>query len=230
MISVSIIIVTYNSSHRLKDLFDSFKYLPEDMFIDLVIVDNASQDVRIIDELRKQLSFDKINTSYLIELGANYYWSFATNVGILSATGTYILLLNPDCILKENAISNLFKILNKFDIVSPKMVNSDGSISGSGGGVDRKNEPHYFNIGEGELDEGQYDTVKKVEWVSGACMLFKKDIYYTIGPFREDGDFYHYNSDREFCLRAVENSYTCGVGGKETEIIHLIGKSCRSKR
>jgi len=229
--TISIIIVTFNSSHRLKVLFDSFEYLPfDDYRFDLVIVDNNSEDVEETEILFNKVKAHGFIGDTFIKLAENYYWSFATNVGVEYALGEYVMLVNPDCVFKYGSFDNLFKMLDEYGIVNPKMVNRDGSISLAGGGIDRKNDPLYFNIGEGELDEGQYDITRSTNWCTGACMLFNKDIHTELDGFKEHGEYHHYNSDRDFCLRAVEKGYKCGIGGKETEIIHLIGKSCKGVR
>jgi len=228
---ISIVVLTYNSTHRVEALFDSFKYLPLDKFnFDFIVVDNDSQDVERLKGLVQQYQKKLTILFYVICLSENYFWSFANNIGVEYALGKHVMLVNPDCVFKQGSFENLFELTKKYDIVCPKMVNSDGSISHAGGGVDRKNEPIYFNIGEGELDEGQYDIARSTHWCTGACILFKKAIHKELNGFKEHGEFYHYNSDRDFCLRAAEKGYTCGIGGKETEIIHLIGKSCKGAR
>ena len=60
-------------------------------------------------------------------------------------------------------------------------------------------------MGIDDVDRGQYDKVKEVNFATGACLLVRSDIFFKIGFF--DERFYLYFEDVEFCQRLLKANY-----------------------
>lgn len=109
---VSIIIPTYNSGLTIKKTIESINFSEN---IELLIVDDGSSDntLKILDSLKKKYSFKLIS-------GGHKGAAKARNIGIKHAKGKYLLFLDSDDILDQEAFnSNIFNILNNsnYDVI-----------------------------------------------------------------------------------------------------------------
>ncbi|MBD3341421.1 MAG: glycosyltransferase [Candidatus Lokiarchaeota archaeon] len=59
--------------------------------------------------------------------------------------------------------------------------------------------------GQGVIDNGQFNQPRDVDFVSGCCMLIRREVFERIGTFNED--FFMYYEDVDFCVRAKAASY-----------------------
>ena len=122
---LSIIIVNYNTSHFINQTIRSIKKSTLEVDYEIIIVDNNSND-KSVDYIKKQ--FPKIK---LIQNTSNYGFSKAVNIGVSSSEGKFILILNPDTILKENTISELYKTLindSNIGVVGGKILDCNGKF------------------------------------------------------------------------------------------------------
>ena len=96
-VELSIIIVSYNVSSNLQDCLNSIRANTEDVDYEIIVIDNNSHDE----------SVDVVGRSFpgvrLIKNPANLGFARASNQGVEIATGSYILFLNPDTVLLNNA-------------------------------------------------------------------------------------------------------------------------------
>ena len=152
---VSIIIPVYNAEDYLSECVESILKQKYDISkIEILLIDDGSTDnsLKICKNYKK-----KYNNIVLIEQ-PNSGVSKARNSGISKATGKYIMLLDSDDTLSNNAVKNLFNFFeehyNDVDIVTyPIMFNRHGKISKNirynaydkGTGVYDVNEYIYLN-------------------------------------------------------------------------------------
>src|SRR5260370_42622948 len=92
MPSVGIVIVTYNSEAEIGRCLDAAKEMAADA--EVVVVDNASSD-GTLEQVRRR-------GAGLIANPVNRGFAAAVNQGIRSIGADFILLLNPDTILKTS--------------------------------------------------------------------------------------------------------------------------------
>ncbi len=106
MVDVSIVIVSWNTRERLKQCLTSIEQLTQKLKYEVIVVDNASADQ----------SQEMVETEFpqfqVIQSRGNLGFSKACNIGIKQAQGRYVLLLNPDAIIQNNAVSNMAKFLD----------------------------------------------------------------------------------------------------------------------
>ncbi|MDO8658656.1 MAG: glycosyltransferase family 2 protein [Candidatus Levybacteria bacterium] len=202
----------------IKSIIDSGEEYKE-----IIVVDNANQ-------FKVQSSKFKVNNISVIRNQENLGYAGGMNVGIkcaLSKNANYVLLLNNDVILEEEILSKLVKLLEtKKDvgIAGPaiKFKRDGGLIYDIGGKVNML----FGRTSHKEVRIIENKTSYPVDYVSGCCMLIKKEVFYKIGYF--DELFFLYNEDVDFCLRARKESFKTYVVPESFiyhKLSHTVGKN-----
>jgi len=212
---LSIIIVSYNSEEFISKCLNSFSALNPDLDIEIIVVDNASQDASG-DLIRKD--FPGVR---LISNSANLGYAKACNQGIKEAKGRYIFILNPDTELSRGSLEAIIRFMDenpRCGILGPKLLDKDGKIQFSCRAFPSYSTA-FFNryslltkIFPGSRYAQRYlkaswphDSIQETDWVSGAAMLIRRDCLGQIGNF--DERFFMYCEDIDMCQRARENGW-----------------------
>lgn len=197
---VSIIVVNYNGKKYLKDCFSSLYNLnfPPNK-LEIVMVDNGSSDSSL--EFVKE-NFPRVE---IIENNINNYCK-ANNLGIKSAKGKYIAILNNDTKVDENWLVELVKVINQDDsigAVAGKILFLDGRLQGTG----HYEFPHFYWSDRGfkENDKGQYDKTEEVPSISHCATLYRKKCFDNVGLL--DEDFNMYMEDVDMSIRAKQKGW-----------------------
>ena len=172
--------------------------------VEIIVVDNNSDDG--IDEAIKK--FAEVD---FIQNQENLGYTGGNNMGIKRALykkADYVFILNPDTVIEKRSIENLVKVADKGDggICGPKILFGDKETIWYGGGIIDLDNILGIHRGMDEKDKGQYDRVEETEFVSGAAMFIKAQVFNKIGFF--DNQYFLYLEDMEFCFRAKKE----GVG------------------
>jgi GT2 family glycosyltransferase len=192
---VSIIIVNYNGKKYLEACVNSIMNVISDGYsIEIIIVDNISKD--------DSVSFIKAKfpNIVIIENDVNNYTK-ALNLGIKSARGKYIALLNNDTIVDKNWIIGALDIINKdrnIGAVQSKILFSDRATINSVG-VEEVDDFYFKDIGFGEKDINKYQTAREIKYFSGGSVFLKKECLDFVGEF--DEDFVMFMEDIDFSIR-----------------------------
>ncbi len=188
---LSIIIVSYNTSQITKDCIESVILSLEDSQIkyEIVVIDNDSSDDSV--EQLKILK-TKYKQILLLESDKNIGFGPANNLGVKKSKGDYILLLNSDTVVLNHAIEKLLEFTKsnpKAHFVGGKLLNKDMTPQASAA-------PFYslpvvfaalFLKGDyWGLTRNSPSKTCKVDWVSGACILTKKEYFGKLDGFDED--------------------------------------------
>lgn len=203
---LSIIIPSYNTrallAHCLTSINNSL--INSNLTYEIIVVDNASTD-GTSQFLRKeypqvQLVCNKVNVGY----------GRANNRGIHKAKGKYILLLNSDIVVQQEAIGSLYRFIKekRNAFAGGKLYNIDGSFQPSCG--------PFFSLPLVMLmlfAKGDYwgatrfspVTTRSVDWVSGACLMGEKKAFEAVGLF--DEKIFMYMEDIDFLYRAKQKGY-----------------------
>lgn len=146
----------------------------------------------------------------------------------------YFLLLNADTLVKPGAIELLLQFMED----NPK-VGIAGSQLELPNGL-RQGSPFRFQGIATELDRGlglgivsrllsrwsscapMPLTPSPVDWVSGACMIIRREVIEAIGPL--DEGFYTYYDDIDFCLNAKRAGWMTWCV-PDSRVIHIAGQS-----
>jgi len=174
----------------------------------------------------------------------NMGFSKAANKGIKQGTAPYVLLLNPDTIIKDGFFeSTLQYIENNPDIgiVGPTIFNTDSSLQGSARAFPK---PWMAVFGRNSLITKWFPnnrisrksipstgsdgvTPMSVDWVSGACMFVRRKAIDDVGLFDEHL-FFMYWEDADWCKRMWENGWKT-VYFPRASIVHHVGCSSKTR-
>ena len=230
-IDVSICIVTYRARDFLRDSLRSIYGTVDALSIEIIVVDNHSED-GTIEMLRQE--FPDV---HLLVNDHNTGYTYPNNQAIRESSGRYIMLINPDTLVKPNAISELVKFLDEHPeagIVSPKVLNRDGTLQKqcrrsearpwdtfcyfSGLSKIFPNDKRFAGYLMTYLSE---DIVHEAEAVSGSCMLIRRTVIEQIGGL--DENFFAYQEDTDFCRRTRMADWKIFFN-PSAQIVHFAGE------
>lgn len=224
-IDLSIVIVSYNTKKITEECLNSINrsLINSKIKYEIVIVDNASHDGS--QELLAQLQKDKKNHLIYFQTGKNLGFGLGNNFGVKKAQGKYILLLNSDTIILNRSIEKLFN----FYLENEKQVHFLGAKLLNRDLTPQPSACRFFTLPvvfATLLLKGDYwgltrfspNEFKKVDWVSGACILTKKAYFQKLGGF--DKNIFMYMEEVDLLYRAKRlglNTYFYPL----SQIIHL---------
>ncbi len=221
---VYIIILNWNGKDDALECIKSLKKINYGNY-KIIAVDNGSSDGSVFEIKEKHPEIT------IIENKKNLGFAGGNNAGIKYAinNGTdYVLLINNDTIVEEDFLDKLVKAGEsdkKIGILGSKICYYDEPeiIWSAGGNVNwLKNKG--VHIGLNEIDEGQYDKIKEVDYLTGCCLLIKREVIEKIGALSED--YFLYYEDTDFSLRARNAGYKC-VYVPSAKIYHKVSRSTK---
>jgi GT2 family glycosyltransferase len=174
----------------------------------------------------------------LVERNTNEGFATGVNVGARLGTASSLLILNPDCVVVPGACERLLDFLAQRPdaaVAGPRILNSDGTLQGSA-----RRFPNFTTAIAGRsswltrvfpgnklsrwnlpaLDAGTEPI--EVDWVSGACMIVRRNAFETIGGM--DERFFLYWEDADLCRRFHENGWRV-VYYPGATVVHVGGRS-----
>lgn len=219
---LSIVIVSYNVRSYLEACLQSVRKALEGIEGEVFVVDNHSSD-DTVSVLRSQYSWVR-----LIENQENLGFAKANNIAIRQSQGDYVLLLNPDTVVGEQTLRSALLFMDehpKAGGAGVMMLNTDGTRAPES----RRALPtpwvsclkmlgftkRYY------MSHLPWDAPGRIDVVSGAFCLLRKDALDKIGLL--DEDFFMYGEDIDLSYRLLkagwENWYL------PYAIVHHKGKS-----
>lgn len=205
---ITVVSVTYNSSAIIPEMLKS---LPDGTRA--VIVDNGSKDV---DQL--QLVCDHHGAT-LLRNADNLGFGAACNQGARLATTPFILFLNPDAVLHEGALSELYSAAQRYPnavAFNPRFITSDGKSF-----YKRSSRlmPRKERMPRTVPTNDEYVSV-----LSGAAFFVRRQSFEAVSGFDENIFLYHEDDDLarrllRSCgkLMFVSNAHVEHIGGASTE-------------
>lgn len=195
MCRASIIIVIWNGEMYLRDCLESVlsQRGPAD---EIIVVDNASTDgsVRLI-----QKGFPQVK---LIENSRNLGFAGGANVGLRASAGRFLVLLNQDVVMLPGWLDALLEIFDMpgVGIAGCKLLYPDGKIQHAGGIICWPlGLPDH--VGYGQPDDGRWDELRDVDYVTGAAWGFRREVMEQIGLL-DEGFWPGYYEEVDYCFRA----------------------------
>lgn len=243
MIDLSIIIINYNTKKLLEGCLESIKKYTTGISYEVLVFDNASKDGSK-EYLKKIEKLDKHVRTVFNE--KNIGFGGGNNYLLRKAKGKYILLLNSDTYLTKNIFSEMLSWMDahpKAGIVTSALKNQDGSYQGTGGYfptltrvgalmlflddvpfVNKFVKPFHPMRNNLPFSKGTsfYTKERRIDWVTGAFFLMRKDVYEDVGDF--DDDYFMYVEEVDYCYRAQEYGWQVYYLPR-WEIVHLGGAS-----
>jgi len=230
-VDVSIVIVNWNTRDILQNCLQSVYKHAGDVNFDVIVIDNASIDGSA--EMVKK----NFPTVTLIENSQNRGFASANNQGISIAKGHYVLLLNSDTLLLDQAIAKVVSFAND---------NPDAAVAGCRVlNPNRTLQPTCFMFpsllnmllsssylyklfpkskffGREMMTWWLRNDAREVDVVTGCFMLIGRKAIEQVGLM--DEEFFMYGEETDWCYRFKQAGWKI-LFTPCAEIIHLHGAS-----
>lgn len=187
---------------------------------EIIFVDNGSTDGSY--EKSLELLKSKSNVT-IIRNEKNLGFTKGFNIGIKVAKGEYLLLLNNDTILYENALFELIKFMD----ANPSVGLAEGRIENLLEDSINYSDPriaNFFGIlieaGEHQINPYQFSEINRIFAPVGVWPIVKKSVYFEVGGY--DDDFVHVEEIRDLAARVWLYGYE--VGYVYNAIVKHIGR------
>jgi GT2 family glycosyltransferase len=204
--SVAVVVVNWNHGRFLKGCLDAL--MAQDHVLDVMVVDNGSTDGS------PGWVADHYPAVRLLTFSDNQGFSRAFNCGVRCANAPFLLSLNPDVTVKPGFISEMVRAAERggrIGMIAPKLLRADNPtiLDSTGLFIDRRRRP--YDRGQGETDEGQYDTQIDVFGACGAAALYRRTMLEDLAPDGEyfDEGFFAYYEDADLSWRAQSRGWHC---------------------
>lgn len=235
MLSVSVIVVTFNSAVQIGECIRTFR--SSQRISEIIVVDNASTDSSVAEALRA-------GATRIVKNPQNLGFAQAVNQGVSLAVGNLILLLNPDCRASGRmieAMADQFEENPGLGVLAPGLHNPGRSaLAWSAGYFPNLSASaiHAFGLSRApgvaklcrgfQLYPAGESRIKStsVDWVSGACLMTPKSIWRKTDGLSER--WFMYAEDIEYCARVKGLGFDV-VHDSNLIATHDIGKSSNNR-
>jgi GT2 family glycosyltransferase len=224
---ISIVIVNYNVRYFLEQCIISINAAKSNLSIEIIIVDNNSEDnsCAVIKEKYPEVK--------LIENNENVGFSKANNQGVKIAEGEYILVLNPDTIIAEDSLDKIIgfaRTKQNLGVLGVKLIDGAGKFAPESKrgiptpsasfnklfGISSKRTGKYYATHLDENESGVMDIA------SGAFMFMKRIVFNEIKGFNEA--YFMYGEDIDLSIKFLNSGYQ-NYYYADSKIIHFKGES-----
>lgn len=205
----------------------------------VVVTDNKSGDgsVEQIKNAIETEGWGEWATFMPLELNGGF--AYGNNAAIRPALQStnpppYVLLLNPDTVVRPGALKTLVDFMNEHPdvgIAGSRLEDPDGTPQRSA---------FRFHTVFSELDFGlrlgvvskllskwvvappPSDETHQTDWVAGASMIIRREVFDATGLM--DEDYFMYYEEMDFCLQAKRAGWSCWYV-PQSRVVHLVGQS-----
>jgi GT2 family glycosyltransferase len=237
---LTVVIINYRTPDLtvdcLRSLVDEVQSIPG---THVVVVDNKSGDGSV-ERIESAIATERWGSWVtFLPLEHNGGYAFGNNAAIRPALASpnppdYILLLNPDTVVRPNALQTLVSFMDQHPevgIAGSRLEEPDGTPQRSA---------FRFPSILSELDDGlrlgivsnllskwviappvPEDTCK-VDWVAGASMIIRRQVFESTGLM--DEKYFLYYEEVDFCLTAQRAGWPCWYV-PQSRVVHFVGQS-----
>lgn len=199
---LSVVLVNYNDRVHLTSCLNSLQKAVSGLSAEVILVDNRSGDG----------SPGLVRTSFpwvrLVENKANLGYPKANNIGFRQSLGAFCLFLNTDTDMPETGLAALLSEIKRrpgAGAVGPALVHENGRFQVSFG----RERSAFSELLQKVFLNPYYRRVlriskraREVGWLSGACLLTRREVVEAAGLF--DESFFLYFEDIDLCRRIRE--------------------------
>jgi N-acetylglucosaminyl-diphospho-decaprenol L-rhamnosyltransferase len=198
---VSVVVVNLNGLPWLERCLESVRGY------ETIVVDHGSRDSSL-ELVRRRFPQARVLEQANVGMGGG------NNAGMRAASGRYFLLLNPDAWPVGDAVARLRAFADghpEAAVVGPRLLNADGTLQRSVRAFPTRSRlaTEYFFLRKlapgstvlNPLYVGGFDhrSVREVDWVSGACLLVRREATEAVGLF--DERFFMFSEETDWCYR-----------------------------
>ncbi len=227
---LSIIIVSWNVRDLLRKCLQSVAAGRGELDLEVIVVDSASTDGS------PQMVRQEFPWVDCVTCAENVGFPKGNNIGLARARGRCLLLLNPDTVIHDDALTLMVNFLEAnpdVGLVGPQLLNSDGTVQSS-----RRRFPTMITAffestwlegyAPGGLLQHYYaqdlpdNETAGVDWVTGACMMTRRDVAQTAGGM--DEAYFMYSEELDWQRRIKEAGWRI-IYFPAAKVTHHAGKS-----
>lgn len=232
---VSIIVTNYNTRDLLRACFASMEGRLGRPWLEVILVDNASADGSA------EMTREEFPDVRVFVQERNEGFAHANNRGIRASRGRHVLILNSDTEIVDDALERMRDHMEAHpDIgaLGARLLNTDGTVQ-----LSCRSFPSYRTVlfhryslmtrlfprnrysAEYLMTDTNHDETMDVDWVSGACMMVRRETMDAVGLL--DEGFFMYAEDVDWCYRMKQAGWrVCYL--PQAEVRHHIGRSTRN--
>lgn len=234
---LSIIICTHNTKNKAKQCLDSLYKNTDGLNFEVIVSDNDSQDGML------ELIHEEYPQVKVIKNEENLGFAKAVNKGIKMSKGRNILLLNSDTVVLPLALNRVVEFMDNHSqvgIVGANLLNPDGSSQRTNRQFptpmaaffgrktlltrllpnNRFSQAYLMTDRQGSLEPYE------VDWVSGACLMVKREVVKEAGML--DEGFFLYWEDADWCYRIKQRGWKVYCI-PQAKVIHDEGSSVKER-
>jgi N-acetylglucosaminyl-diphospho-decaprenol L-rhamnosyltransferase len=240
-VDVSAIIISLNSKRYLAGCLETLERGPwRGVSREILVADNGSTD-GTVEMLRER--YPQVR---LLAIGKNIGFCPAGNRAAREAAGRYLLFLNDDILIQEDAIARLVEWMDahpEAGMIGSRLLNVDGSDQFSSG----RTFPGPMNALFGRKsvltrlfprarwarryllsDRVEGSEPYQVDWLSAAAMLVRREAFEKSGGLAEDFYYFH---EMVICSRCRKAGYSIWLD-PQSKIVHYegAGSGVRTRR
>lgn len=198
----TVTIVNYNTVAKLRDCLQSIRDTTRGLALETIVVDNGSTDGSV-DMVRRE--FPEVR---VVATGENLGFGRAHNRAMALGAGRYFIVLNPDTIVEPGTFRRLIAFMDETPdagVCGPTIKDATGALAHSGH-MDftlltvaanafnvrallpsdvflRRHFGRWLRHVHSAYDA--HDTLRRVDWVDGACVVVRREVYDRVGGFDE---------------------------------------------
>lgn len=204
---VSIISINFNQIQVTTELLESLRNISFRNF-EIIIVDNCST------KNSTHLITNKYPEVNYIFCEKNLGFSGGNNVGIRASKGEYLFFVNNDTKVEDGCIETLLQLFlsnSDLGIVSPRIcydlnqTNNKQIIQYAGSTHLHPLTARNEIIGDGQIDNRQYNKAEETAYVHGAAMMIKREIIDEVGVMPEE--YFLYYEELDWCEQIRNAGY-----------------------
>lgn len=228
---VSFVLVSWNVCELVRRSLTSILAESAGIQAEIILVDNASRDGT------GQMVQAEFPSVHLIANPDNRGFTAGNNQALALAEGRYLFLLNPDTELLPGATKALVDFLEsnpQVGIAAPQLLNPNGTIQSSRRRFPtfatallestrlQRWFPHNPWLSRYYVLDKPDDEPQEVDWVVGAAMLARREVYQQVGGL--DEGYFMYSEELDWCYRAKLAGWRV-VYFPGARVVHHLGKS-----
>ena len=238
MIDLSIIVVSWNTRDILRDCLQSVVDGLGNLRTEVFVVDNFSKDDSAMMVAQEFPQFQLIANS------DNLGFAAANNQAIKRATGKYVLLLNPDTLIRGDVLTRSFEYMEQHGEIGAlacRVLNGDGTVQLTCGGY-----PSLWNLfllssglfrwkwpaafSQYQLLNWNRDTERDVETITGCYLFARSTAIQDVGLL--DESFFCYGEETDWCRRFWNAKWPLRFApvGEITHFGSLSSRQCSHRR
>ena len=227
----TVVIVNYRTEALLAVCLESLARTTDRASVEVIVVDNSQT-------LTAAAFPSRFPWVRFVESAGNVGFARACNHGLRLGRGRNLLLLNPDTVVHADAVARLSRYLDthaEAGVAAARLLDPDGSLQYS-----CRRFPRYHTVFFGRYSwlsrwlpgnpatrdylylEWDHAQTREVDWVSGACLMVRRDVLERVGAL--DEGYFLFVEDMDWCRRIRDAGYQV-VYVPPAVVTHHIGAS-----